>query len=121
MNKNQKSDPSGRGNSEGYIVPFPGKMSPFTQEEIDAVSDVMKNANSLSQSKYLLAFEEDFKKLLRRTACIRRQQRNKRFDACCGIVQVRERRRGYRAGIHFLFHGYSHGLPGRENRVGGYG
>lgn len=59
-NKNKLSDPSGRGKVAGYKVIFPQMQHPYTQEEINAVVDVMKNAEGQTQDKYLEKFEKDF-------------------------------------------------------------
>jgi len=37
-------DASGRGTVAGYRVPFPARMRPHTEEEIDAVVAVMRDA-----------------------------------------------------------------------------
>ena len=38
------SDPSGRGKAEGFKVIFPMMQHPYTEAEIQAVVDVMRNA-----------------------------------------------------------------------------
>ena len=38
------SDPSGRGRVEGYKVIFPQMQHPYTEAEIQAVVNVMRNA-----------------------------------------------------------------------------
>ncbi len=58
--KNKLSDPSGRGKVEGYKVIFPQMQHPYTQAEIGAVVDVMRNAEGQTQGKYLEQFEKDF-------------------------------------------------------------
>ncbi len=58
--KNKLSDPSGRGWVAGYKVIFPAMQHPYTQEEIDAVVDVMKNAEGQTQGPRLEKFEKDF-------------------------------------------------------------
>ena len=57
-------DPSGRGTIEGYKVPFPGKMKPYTEDQIDVVVDVMRNSDSQTQGKYLRQFEADIKEYI---------------------------------------------------------
>lgn len=59
-NKVKLSDPSGRGKVAGYRVIFPAMQHPYTQEEIDAVVHVMKNAEGQTQGDYLEKFEKDF-------------------------------------------------------------
>jgi len=60
MQKKQKGDISGRGPSGDFKVPCPGKMSPYASEEIDAVVDVMKNADGLTQGQHMRKFQKDF-------------------------------------------------------------
>jgi perosamine synthetase len=57
---NKLSDPSGRGKVAGYKVIFPAMQHPYTQEEIDTVVNVMKNAEGQTQGPYLEQFEKDF-------------------------------------------------------------
>ena len=47
------SDPSGRGKAEGFKVIFPMMQHPYTEAEIQAVVDVMRNAEGQTQGKYL--------------------------------------------------------------------
>jgi perosamine synthetase len=54
-------DASGRGSIAGYRVNFPARMRPYTEEEIDAVVNVMRNAEAQTQGVYLRQFEADFK------------------------------------------------------------
>lgn len=54
-------DASGRGQVAGFKVPFPGKMHGYTEEEIQAVVEVMRNADGQTQGPYLRQFEADFK------------------------------------------------------------
>lgn len=54
------SDPSGRGKVEGYKVIFPQMQHPYTEAEIEAVVNVMRNAEGQTQGKYLEQFEKDF-------------------------------------------------------------
>ena len=54
------SDPSGRGRVDGYKVIFPQMQHPYTEEEIEAVVHVMRNAEGQTQGKYLEKFEQDF-------------------------------------------------------------
>lgn len=55
-----KTDASGRGDLGEFKVPYPSLMYRYTQEDIDAVVDVMKDAPSMSQGRYLEQFESDF-------------------------------------------------------------
>ena len=55
------NDASGRGTVEGYNVPFPARMYYYTEEEIAVAVDVMRNAEALTQGKYMRQFEADFK------------------------------------------------------------
>jgi dTDP-4-amino-4,6-dideoxygalactose transaminase len=54
-------DASGRGSISGFRVNFPARMKPHTEEEINAVVDVMRNAEAQTQGEYLRKFEADFK------------------------------------------------------------
>jgi perosamine synthetase len=54
-------DPSGRGIDTDFKVSTPGKMQPYSQDEIDAVVEVMRSTGGQTQGKYLAKFEEDFK------------------------------------------------------------
>jgi perosamine synthetase len=63
MEKQVKTDDaSGRGTVSGYLVPFPARMHDYTNEEIEAVVGVMKNAEAQTQGEYMRKFESDFKK-----------------------------------------------------------
>ena len=55
-----RSDPSGRGKAEGFKVIFPMMQHPYTEAEIQAVVDVMRNAEGQTQGKYLEKFEKEF-------------------------------------------------------------
>jgi perosamine synthetase len=57
----QMGDPSGRGTVSGFKVSFPARMRPYSEEEINAVVEVMRNAESQTQGEYLRKFEADFK------------------------------------------------------------
>ncbi len=57
----KSDDASGRGSVEGFKVPFPARMHPYSEEEIDAVVAVMRKAEGQTQSDYLKRFQEDFK------------------------------------------------------------
>jgi len=59
--KSRMADASGRGTLEGFRVSFPARMYPYTQDEIDIVVDVTRNAEALTQNKYMKQFEADFK------------------------------------------------------------
>lgn len=54
------SDPSGRGWVDGYRIIFPQRQHAYTEEEIAAVVDVMRNAEGQTQGDYLEAFQDDF-------------------------------------------------------------
>lgn len=60
MAQNKLSDPSGRGHVDGYKVIFPQMQHPYTEAEIQAVVNVMRNAEGQTQGKYLEKFEKDF-------------------------------------------------------------
>lgn len=62
MDNQQITDSLARGLNSDFKVTTPGKMSAFTQEEIDVVLDYMKNADGLTQGKPMLAFQTDFEK-----------------------------------------------------------
>ncbi|MCK4624498.1 MAG: DegT/DnrJ/EryC1/StrS family aminotransferase [Phycisphaerae bacterium] len=55
------ADVSGRGTVSGYKVSFPAKMQPYSESEISAVIEVMREAECQTQGQYLKTFEEDFK------------------------------------------------------------
>lgn len=55
------ADASGRGSVAGYKVNFPARMRSYTESEIDAVVNVMRNAEAQTQGAYLRQFEADFK------------------------------------------------------------
>jgi dTDP-4-amino-4,6-dideoxygalactose transaminase len=54
-------DASGRGSVAGYKVNFPARMRKYTEAEIDAVVNVMRNAEVQTQGDYMRQFEADFK------------------------------------------------------------
>jgi len=58
--KTQLGDASGRGSVSGYKVNFPARMKPYTEDEINAVVNVMRNAEAQTQGVYLKQFEADF-------------------------------------------------------------
>lgn len=60
MTARTADDASGRGVAQGFAVPFPARMTGYTEEEIAAVVDVMRNADALTQSRYMRQFEADF-------------------------------------------------------------
>lgn len=60
MAQQKLSDPSGRGKVAGFKVIFPQMQHPYTEEEISAVVNVMRNAEGQTQGKYLEQFEKDF-------------------------------------------------------------
>jgi dTDP-4-amino-4,6-dideoxygalactose transaminase len=55
----QYADGSGRGQVIGYKVNFPARMFSYTEEEIELVGQVMRNADCLTQGKYQQQFERD--------------------------------------------------------------
>lgn len=55
------ADASGRGSVAGYKVNFPARMRRYSDEEIEAVVHVMRNAEVQTQGEYLRRFEADFK------------------------------------------------------------
>ena len=55
------SDASGRGSLAGFKVNFPARMKTYSESEINAVVEVMRNAESQTQGAYLRQFEADFK------------------------------------------------------------
>ncbi|MCX6056470.1 MAG: DegT/DnrJ/EryC1/StrS family aminotransferase [Chloroflexi bacterium] len=61
VNQSGLGDASGRGSVSGYVVNFPARMRTYTEEEINAVVDVMRNSESQTQGTYLRQFEADFK------------------------------------------------------------
>ena len=54
-------DASGRGSVAGYRVNFPARMRTYTEAEIEAVVNVMRNAEVQTQGDYMRKFEADFK------------------------------------------------------------
>ena len=69
-NKNKKKtrpgrvktdDASGRGSVGGFKVPFPARMQPYSEEAINAVVEVMRDAEAQTQGDYLKKFEAQFK------------------------------------------------------------
>ena len=54
-------DASGRGTVAGFKVPFPARMRPHTEEEIDAVVAVMRDSEVQTQGKRMQQFQDDFK------------------------------------------------------------
>lgn len=54
-------DASGRGSVAGYRVNFPARMRAYSEAEIDAVVNVMRNAEIQTQGPYMRQFEADFK------------------------------------------------------------
>lgn len=61
MVKNMKGDASGRGISEGFKICSPARQHPYTEEEIAAVVNVMRNVDCQTQGDNLARFEEAFK------------------------------------------------------------
>ncbi|MFZ4615394.1 MAG: DegT/DnrJ/EryC1/StrS family aminotransferase [Rectinemataceae bacterium] len=58
---NKGGDSSGRGSVAGYKVNFPARMRAYTEAEIAAVVDVMRNGEVQTQGPCLKKFEADFK------------------------------------------------------------
>ena len=54
-------DASGRGSVAGYRVNFPARMRSYSEAEINAVVNVMRNAEVQTQGTYMRQFEADFK------------------------------------------------------------
>ena len=54
------ADASGRGSVEDFNISFPARMRPYKEAEIDAVVDVMRNAEAQTQGEYLRQFQADF-------------------------------------------------------------
>ncbi len=62
MTKQIKTDDaSGRGSVEGFKVPFPGRLHPYSEEAINAAVHVMRNVEGQTQGEYLKKFEQAFK------------------------------------------------------------
>ncbi|MFM8875344.1 MAG: DegT/DnrJ/EryC1/StrS family aminotransferase [Anaerolineae bacterium] len=57
----KSGDASGRGSVAGYRVNFPARMRTYTEAEIEAVVNVMRNAEVQTQGDYMRKFEADFK------------------------------------------------------------
>jgi len=64
MTQTPSGDPSGRGVAEAYRVPFPGMMHRYLEEEIEAAVEAMREADPLTQGKFLRQFENDFAEYL---------------------------------------------------------
>ena len=60
MSQIMKGDASGRGAVAGYRVSIPARQHPYTEEEIAAVVNVMRNVEGQTQGSYLAQFQEDF-------------------------------------------------------------
>ena len=60
MNQTIKGDASGRGGAEGYRVSIPARQHGYTEEEIAAVVDVMRNEECQTQGERMTQFERDF-------------------------------------------------------------
>ncbi|MFN7992707.1 MAG: DegT/DnrJ/EryC1/StrS family aminotransferase [Bryobacteraceae bacterium] len=54
-------DASGKGPSSGYRVSFRSRMYGYTEDEIQAVVDVLRSDRGLTQGEYQEKFEADFK------------------------------------------------------------
>lgn len=57
----KSGDASGRGSVAGYRVNFPARMRTYTEAEIEAVVNVMRNAEVQTQGDHMRKFEADFK------------------------------------------------------------
>lgn len=57
-------DASGRGAVSGFKVPFPGRQHGYSDEAVQAVVEVMRNADGQTQGPYLKQFEADLKQYL---------------------------------------------------------
>ncbi len=57
----KSGDASGRGSVAGYRVNFPARMRSYTEAEIEAVVNVMRNSEVQTQGDHLRKFEADFK------------------------------------------------------------
>ena len=55
-----KGDASGRGAVDGYRVTIPARQHGYTEEEIAAVVDVMRNVEGQTQGEKMEQFEKDF-------------------------------------------------------------
>jgi len=60
MAKAMTGDASGRGAVAGYRVSIPARQRPYTEEEIAAVVDVMRNSDVQTQGPKMLQFQKDF-------------------------------------------------------------
>jgi dTDP-4-amino-4,6-dideoxygalactose transaminase len=60
----KSDDASGRGSVAGFKVPFPARQRKYTEEEIAAVVEVMRNAECQTQGERMRQFEADFKSYL---------------------------------------------------------
>ena len=60
MTQTMYGDASGRGAVSGYRVSIPARQHPYTEEEIAAVVNVMRNVDGQTQGTYLAKFQEDF-------------------------------------------------------------
>ena len=56
-----RTDASGRGFAEGWAVSYPSMMYRYSEEEIQAVVEVMRQGTTMSQGEYLEKFESDFR------------------------------------------------------------
>ena len=54
-------DASGRGAVGGFKVPFPAKMRPYSEDEIQVVVDFMRSGQCQTQGECLRQFEADLK------------------------------------------------------------
>jgi len=57
----KKGDASGRGSVSGFRVSFPARLRPYHEDEIEAVVNVMRNAEVQTQGPWLAQFEADFR------------------------------------------------------------
>lgn len=65
MSTVMKGDASGRGAIEGYRVSIPARQHPYTEEEIAAVVDTMRNVEGQTQGSKQEQFQKDFMEFTR--------------------------------------------------------
>ena len=111
-------DPSGRGTSAEFKVSMPARMQPYSQEEIDAVVEVMTKSECQTQGTCLRKFEEDFRSLLRGETRLRRGQLHECPAAGRHPLPPEAGRRSDRSRVHVLCHRHLVRNVGREDRVG---
>ena len=50
--------------SKSFKIPFKGRGHSYSNQEIELVSEIMKDSQTLTQGKYLNLFEKKYKKFL---------------------------------------------------------